>query len=132
MLVGCEIAELEARVDDAGAADGGLERWACGDFVDGCGFRPCPVVLTANVHSGTGTVEFAGVVEYAQFKIHGLERRWDWCLDDDGGYGCAFVLSSDGDGAYYDFTKVMPDSDGVHRTKPSELFKCTRRRARSN
>ena len=98
--------------------------------VEGCVFR-CPVTLTADFHDGTGTVKFAGIVEHTQFKIHGLERRWDWCLDDDGRFGCAFVLSADGSGRYYNFTIVMPDPDGVPRTKPSELFKCTRRRVRN-
>ena len=109
------------------ASEEGLERWGCGDYFDGCLFR-CPVRLTADVRSGTGSVEFAGTTEHAAFRIHGLERRWDWCLGDDGSYNCAFVLSSDGRGKYYDFAREMPDADGVTRTKPSDLFKCTRQR----
>ena len=87
--------------------------------------------MTADLHNGSGTVKFAGVVEHASFRIHGLERRWDWCLGNDGNFGCAFVLSADGNGRYYNFDVVMPDSDGVSRTKPSDLFKCSRRRVRS-
>ena len=134
-LAGCENLALENDPVDIPRADpvdipraDPLERWACGDYVDGCGFGGCPVVLTADLHNGSGTVEFAGTVEQTRFEIRGLGRRWDWCLQDDGNFGCAFVLDTDGDGSYYDFTQVMPDTDGTARTKPAELFKCTRRR----
>ena len=131
---GCEttdLAERDSSVDTV--TEGrtqGVERWECGDRFDGCGFGGCPVTLTADFDAGIGTVKFAGVLEYASFRIHGLERRWDWCPGNDGSFECSFVLSSDGDGSYYNFAVVMPDSDGVRRTKPADLFKCTRRRAR--
>lgn len=105
----------------------GVERWACGDYFDGCLFN-CPVKLTADFHMGTGTVEIAGTVKDTRFELKGLQRRWDWCPEDDGAFGCAFVLSTDGDGKYFNFAGVMPDSDGQRRTKPSDLFKCARRR----
>ena len=108
----------------------GIEQWGCGDYFDGCQFR-CPVTLTANFHTRTGTVKFAGTTELAAFRIQGLERRWDWWLGDDGSYNCAFVLSSDGRGRYYDFTREMPDSDGVTRVKPADLFKCRHQRVRN-
>ena len=63
-----------------GVEAGALERWGCGDYIDGCWFGGCPVKLTADFHNGIGTVEFAGTVNHAFFKIKGLERRWDWCL----------------------------------------------------
>lgn len=90
--------------------------------------RNCPVKLTADFRMGTGTVEIAGTIQYTQFELKGLERRWDWCLEDDGSYGCAFVLSTDGLGKYFNFARAMPDADGKRRTEPSELFKCARRR----
>ena len=123
LVAGCETVTVGEAV-----RPGVLERWGCGDYVDGCGFGRCPVMLTADFHNGIGTVEFAGTVEHARFEIKGLQRRWDWCLQDDGNFGCAFVLDADGDGSYYDFTIVMRDPDGRARAKPSELFKCTRRR----
>lgn len=49
-------------------------------------------------------------------------------MADDNSYNCAFVLSSDGRGRYYNSTREMPDSDGVTRTNPTGLFKCTRQR----
>ena len=105
----------------------GLERWGCGDYFDGCWFN-CPVKLTADFRVSIGTVEIADTVKSTRFELKGLERRWDWCMADDGRFDCAFVLGTDGIGNYYDFTGVMPDSDGAIRTKPTDLFKCTRRR----
>ena len=92
----------------------------CGDFVDGCLFR-CPVTLMANTNPGhsTGTVKFAGIVELANFRIHGLERRWNWRPDADSeAYECSFVISADGTGKYYDFRRAASDSDGVRSAKP--------------
>ena len=107
------------------------ERWGCGDSIRGCSGK-CPVMLTADFYdgSGTGTVEFAGTVSHTRYEVRGLERRWDWCLQGDGSYGCAFVIDADGDGKYFDFTRVKPDADGTRRTNPSELLKCTRRSVR--
>ena len=99
---------------------GGLERWECGDFVDGCLFR-CPVTLMANTNPGhsTGTVKFAGIVELANFRIHGLERRWNWRPDADSeAHECSFVISADGTGKNYDFRRAASDSDGVRSAKP--------------
>ena len=106
-----------------------VERWGCGDFVDGCLFR-CPVTLTADLDDESGTVKLAGIVKSTQFEIRGVERRWNWCLDSDGRFDCAFVIEPDGDGMYYDFASVMADDDGVSRAKPSELFDCRRMRTR--
>ena len=91
------------------------------------GFGGCPVKLTADFDTRTGTVEIAGIVKSTRFELKGLGRRWDWCPQEDG-FGCAFVLETDGTGSYYDFASVMPDADGAQRTKPAELFKCSRRR----
>ena len=124
-----DIEDVEDVEDVVGA--GARERWECGDRLSGCGLGRCPVTLTADSHSGTGTVEFAGTVNYARFEIRGLSRRWDWCPQADVRYGCAFVMDADGSGRYYDFIDVMPDADGTRRTKPSDLFKCMRRRERS-
>ena len=127
LVAGCE----NLPVEDVVAA-GSLERWGCGDYIDGCWFGGCPVKLTADFHNGIGTVEFAGTVNHARFEIKGLGRRWDWCLQDDGSFGCAFVIDAGGDGSYFDFTRVMPDPDGRSRAKPSDLFSCTRRRVRDS
>ena len=118
LLAGCASTK-DASMEDPRAE--GLERWKCGDYYDGCGLlgTNCPVTLTADVHNGTGTVKFAGTVERTNFKIRGVSRRWDWCLKDSG-FECAFVISAEGGGRYYDFA----GANG--RVKPTDVFKCTK------
>ena len=100
----------------------GIERWRCGDYINGCGFPATNcVTLTANLHNGTGEVKFGEFVEPTRFEIHGIERRWDWCMDAGGSYQCALVISVGGRGRYYNFR----GSDG--RAKPADLFKCEKR-----
>ena len=127
LIAGCETADLPpigpSAVEDT---EERVERWGCGDYFDGCFFR-CPVTLVANIQNGTGTVKIAGVTEDTRFEIQGIERRWDWCLADDFRYDCAFVISPDGDGRYFNFRATKPDAEGARRTKPSEVFKCRRR-----
>ena len=122
LVAGCASAAGMPGTDTEDQSAGGIERWECGDFIYGCKSR-CPVSLMANTNPGhsTGTVKFAGIVEIAKFRIQGLTRRWDWCRDADGGYACAFVLSADDTGKYYDF------SGAARSTGPSGLFKCVRR-----
>ena len=104
-------------------AEAGLERWKCGDYYDGCGFLATDcVTLTANLHDGTGEVKFGEIVEPTQFEVHGIERRWNWCLNAELAYDCAFVISVDGTGSYYNF---RGSDDG--RAKPTDLLKCAKR-----
>lgn len=104
-------------------AKAGIERWKCGDYFDGCGlFDTDCVTLTANLYNGTGEVSFGEIIETTQFSIQGIERRWDWCLNSEFSYDCAFVISVDGTGSYYNFRGSY---DGT--AKPRDLFKCTKR-----
>ena len=104
-------------------ARAGIEQWKCGDYFDGCGlFSTDCVTLTANLHNGTGKVKFDDFVESAWFQVQGIERRWNWCLNARGSYECAFVISVNGKGRYYNF---RGSNDG--KAKPSELFKCAKR-----
>ena len=133
ILAGCTTTDMatedtsaEGVVEDAA---GQIERWGCGDYLDDCMFRcPFTLTLTANVLDGTGTVTLSGIVEHTNFQIQGIERRWDWCPNEDGRDACAFVISPDGTGKYYNFKPVIPDEDGASRAKPSDHFKCSRRR----
>ena len=97
----------------------GTETWVCGS-----------VVLVADLENGLGTVDFGAGAEITDFRIQGIERRWNWCLGDDGAFNCAFTIDPDGDGLYFNFGAVMPDADGISRTKPSDFFKCRRRGSR--
>ena len=119
LAAGCEtVYDLPPAKD----ATPGTERWECGDYFDGCGFlAPDCVTLTANLHNGTGEVELSGFVERTQFEVQGIQRRWDWCLNDDYEFECSFVISVDGTGRYYNFR----GSDG--QVNPTDLLKCTKR-----
>ena len=103
-------------------ADADIERWVCGDIIDGCWplNRDC-VHLTGNLNAGTGIVSFGdGIAAATQFHIDGIERRWNWCLED-GAYKCAFVVSPGGDGRYFQF-RGMPGG----RAKPTSLWSCSK------
>lgn len=97
----------------------GIERWKCGYSCYGRSGN-CPVRLKANFRDGTGEVSFDGIVERMNFQIQGLERRWDWCLANDGTFDCAFVISVDGRGRYYTFHGL----DDTIRAMPADLFTC--------
>lgn len=119
LVAGCAPVDATRPNEDSKA---GLERWDCGDYFDGCGlFTTDCVTLTADLRNGTGEVKFGEFVESAWFEVQGLERRWNWCLNADGFYDCAFVISVDGRGRYFNFR----GSDG--QAKPRDLFKCERR-----
>lgn len=62
-----------------------------------------------------------------EFQTRGLERRWDWCPHYNESHDCAFVISVEGRGRYFNFASGLPDSDGVRRAKPTDLFKCHKR-----
>ena len=98
-----------------------IQRWKCGDYVQHCYFD-CPITLSGDFNLGTGTVTFAGTTEVAEFQLQGVELRWDWCLKNDGAYDCAFVISADGTGSFYNFHGFEKGT----RIKPSDLFYCTK------
>ena len=79
------------------------------------------MTLAANLVNGTGEVKFGEFVESAWFSVQGIERRWDWCLNADGSCDCAFIISVNVRGRYYNFH----GSDG--QARPSESFMCEKR-----
>lgn len=119
LLAGCT---APYQIDPGDIEEGEFERLGCGDYVNGCGLGECPVKLTADFDTRTA-VEVAGTINPTLFRLVGLERRWDWGDDGDGGYPYAVTIETDGTGQYYDFSTVMADADGGYRTKPSALFK---------
>ena len=71
---------------------------------------------------GTGKIAVAGVIHDTHFEIVGINRRWDWNVDEQaGGALDAFVIKNDGGGAYYDFRGV----EGAQTSAwPRELLQC--------
>ena len=71
---------------------------------------------------GPGTVRLLGLVEHeAQFRVDGLDRRWNFG-DDDGAYHFAIVIEPNGDGRYYDFSDVPTGET----TGPKQSYYCER------
>ena len=71
---------------------------------------------------GTGKIAVAGVTHDTHFEIEGIDRRWDWNFDNEaGGALDTFVISSDGEGAYYDFRGVEGPKTS---TGPREFLPC--------
>ena len=81
------------------------EKWKCDD-------------LELVAYTFTGTVTIAGRTERTDFRIDGIERRWNWCLAKDGSYHCTVTISPDGSGRYFNFR----GTDGT--AKPSDWFHC--------
>ena len=106
------------------------ERWECFDRL--ARDRATPLVVldgllrmdSAISNVGPGTVRLLGVVEHdAQFRIDGLDRRWNFG-DGDTAYDFAIVIEPNGDGSYYDFSRV-PTGES---TGPKQLYYCQRSR----
>ena len=104
------------------------ETWKCYDMV--ARDRSDPLVVlngslrmdSDNPNVGPGTVQLLGLVEHdARFGIAGLNRRWDFSVDE-GAYDFAIVIEPNGDGSYYDFSAV-PSGE---RTRPQQRYSCER------
>lgn len=131
LIRGHEDEEIARLVAQNFLEDDDTEWWRCDDagryiMDDGCGADGCPVTLAANRTMALGNVMFAGSESYAHYAVEGLEREWNWCVQDDDNFRCAFVLSAGGDGVYYDFNAASTTirSDGREIAQPAGRFKC--------
>ncbi len=93
-----------------------LETWRCFDESD---FNRTNVLLTLSRLEHGGEVSVAGTTYSTQFEVRGLDRRWDFGLDDDGTFDYMFRIELDGTGLYYDFSR---STDGT--AKPSQRLRC--------
>lgn len=95
----------------------GSETWNCtqSEYTE-------DVLLTATIHDSktTGQIEVAGTTHTARYLVEGFDRRWDFGLND-GSYTYAFVISPDGDGLYYDFSKTISGEP----TSAKGIYHCT-------
>ncbi len=95
-----------------------IEKWRCFGVLDSR--REKVLVTLSRFKVGIqdrerGQVSVAGVTYRADFRVVGLDRRWDF-----GEY--AFTIRPDGDGSYYDFSDVWIWERG--KTSPSRFFSC--------
>ena len=93
-----------------------LETWRCFDTTD---FNRTSVLLSLTRLENGGEVSAAGTTHTAAFEVQGLNRRWDFGLDDNGSYDYMFRIEPDGTGLYYDFSR---STDGTAR--PSQTYQC--------
>jgi len=117
-----------------------VEKWRCVNDSDwssqertDAGYDDIPenewiVTLTRGMlkHSKAafGTVSVTGITHRAIFSVKGLERRWDFGENSEGEYGYAFVIDSQGGGAYYDFS----GSETGEIVWPSQTYHCLLKR----
>ena len=66
-----------------------------------------------------GEIEVSGSTQKTKFRVDGINRRWNFGLNSEGGYNYAFIIKPDKSAAYYNFTGSK--GKGV---KPSQIFKC--------
>lgn len=100
---------------------GGYVSWACHDFI-----TPEEVLVEVGFFVDT-VYEAMGFVLYdggnsgtkAVYMREGLEHNWYWGES----VNYAFVIRTDGVGAYYDFSDVPRGEE----TKPKEIYKCKKR-----
>ena len=101
--------------------DSTTEIWRCferTDFSNATVLVELTRVTIDNEKFGVGEVSVAGITYPAIFEVAGLNRRWNFGLDELWDY--SFIIEPNGDGAYYDFSNVE-DGD---TTKPSQFFAC--------
>ena len=98
----------------------GAETFECqsGDYWDIDG----KILVTARVftESGGATIEVAGVVYLANYRVTGFNRRWDFVEVMEERYDYAFIMKPAGRATYYDFSK----SATVKNEFPTQSFFC--------
>ena len=111
----------EDDVEDAGPSE---EIWRCFALSDRN--KDAPLLILFRSTSGNeavdliGMVFVAGTAHAAQFRVAGLDRRWDFDYNEGrGAFRYAFVIEPDGTGAYYDFST---SDDGTAKAK--QIFRC--------
>ena len=103
--------------EDAAELIESLETWRCFDQTDFN--RRTPLVTLARLGRG-GRVSVAGVEHTADFRVNGLDRRWNFGEYEDG-WPYALLIRPNGSGLYFDFSS---SDDGT--AKPSQFFECER------
>ncbi len=101
-----------------------VEVWECKDSSVSASWNEILVTATIEPSRKKGNITVAGVTRTALYRVKGFNRRWDFGRRRSG-YRYAFVIEPNGDASYYDF-------GGKKRTKPSNFFKCRKKRFPKN
>ncbi len=103
-----------------------IEKWRCFDIFD---YSEEEVLVTLSRVTGDGQdrehgeVLVAGVTYRADFRVVGLDRRWNWGEETSlfqQSFAYSFIIRPNGDGLYYDFSDVEIGGE----TSPSQTFTC--------
>jgi hypothetical protein len=98
------------------------QTWACrsGDTFVPSGSS---VIIRAKRFSepSRGSVKVDNIERPASFSYRGLDKRWDFGLNDKDTYDYAVIIFPDGMGAYYDFSATSPTTI----VKPSLVLRCS-------
>lgn len=131
ILAGCHTDEIHIDYDGDVAVDRCLsfadigsgpvrETWRCFDTLDR--HRTMPLVTLTRLGGGSygfGEVFVGDTTHPADFRVDGLNWRWNFGCTEDGAYPYSFIIEPDGTGLYYNF---RPSADG--RADPSEFYDC--------
>ena len=100
-----------------------LERaWAC---YKPSGRNEVLLTLTWSDHEDpalrVGRVSVAGTSHVAGFSVNGLNLRWNFGDDAEGGYDYSFIIRPDGTGLYYDFSHSTGGTANASQTYKCEV-----------
>ena len=99
-----------------------IENWRCYDRLDFGKSNVLVKLARIRQQNGVsfvfGKVSVAGITHRTRFKIAGFERRWDFGEN----LNYAFVINPNGDGAYYDFSRLKPGETTTAR----QLYNCNK------
>ena len=110
---------LPAAAQDSGQHNRKVEIWECSAFM---GQNKTTILTLIRNDNGTGEVHAGGTITHTDFKMQGLDRRWNWGDNPQrpGRYLYSIVLNLERTAKYYDFS--MADDDGI--ATPKDIFKC--------
>jgi len=131
LLAGCSSEEIHIDFGGGVAVDRCLsfaevgsgpvqETWLCFDTLDR--HRTTPLVTLTRLggnSDGFGEVSVGDTTHPADFRVDGLNWRWNFGCTEDRAYPYSFIIEPDGTGLYYNF---RPSVDG--RADPSEYYDC--------
>ena len=107
---------------------GKFNSWRCYDALD---YREKKTIVEVfNFYNfdikNTGIILFDGgnSGKVTTYQRNGINHRWNFDLDSDDSYIYSFVIKSNGNALYYDFSSKPKNSSGGKTASPSQSFKC--------
>ena len=76
------------------------------------------LIAVVNDDGKTGTIQVAGTTFETEYVVEGINRRWDWVLNERNTYTYVLVITPGGIGVYKDFSSPKASE------YLSQYFKC--------